>query len=115
MWFLAEATPGSCKNCRRSAGWATMPMRSSGDGAFTVLSDKGACALMETEVKYTVADPKVFGALLKLRAFGGFTFRPMDEQHLIDHYVDTPDRDLLRGGYACRLREGEVEDRWRLT
>jgi CHAD domain-containing protein len=70
---------------------------------------------VETEVKYTVADPKVFGALLKLRTLGDFTLRPMDEQHLIDHYVDTPDRDLLRGGYACRLREGEVEDRWRLT
>jgi CHAD domain-containing protein len=70
---------------------------------------------VETEVKYSVPDGTVFAALLGLRALGDFTLRPMDEQDLIDHYVDTPDRDLLRGGYTCRLREGEQEGRWRLT
>jgi CHAD domain-containing protein len=70
---------------------------------------------VETEVKYSVSDLRVFGTLLDLRTLGDYTLRPIDQQHLIDHYVDTPDRDLLRGGYACRLREGEVEDRWRLT
>ena len=80
-----------------------------------VRRDKGARPLVETEVKYSVSDLRVFGTLLKLRTLGGYTLRPMDEQHLIDHYVDTPDRGLLRGGYACRLREGEAEDRWRLT
>ena len=40
---------------------------------------------------------------------------PAGERHVIDHYLDTPHRDILRGGYACRLREGEADDRWLLT
>ena len=34
---------------------------------------------------------------------------------MVDHYLDTADRDLLRGGYACRLREGEAGRPWLLT
>ena len=66
-----------------------------------VRRDKGARPLVETEVKYSVSDLRVFGTLLKLRTLGGYTLRPMDEQHLIDHYVDTPDRGLLLcGGWS---------------
>ena len=70
---------------------------------------------MEIEAKYAVPDPTVFAALLELQALGGYALRPKGERHVIDHYLDTPHRDLLRGGYACRLREGEAEDRWLLT
>jgi triphosphatase len=70
---------------------------------------------VETEIKYTVSDPTVFAALLELEALGAYALRPQREGHLIDHYVDTPNRDLLRGGYTCRLREGEAEGRWLLT
>ena len=70
---------------------------------------------MEIEAKYAVPDPTVFAALLELQALGGYALRPRDERHVIDHYLDTPRRDLLRGGYACRLREGESGDRWLLT
>ena len=70
---------------------------------------------MEIEAKYGVPDPAVFAALLGLEALGDYALRPKDERHVIDHYLDTPHRDLLRGGYACRLREGESGDRWLLT
>jgi len=36
-------------------------------------------------------------------------------ERVIDHYLDTPHRDLLRGGYTCRLREPDAGDRWLLT
>jgi len=70
---------------------------------------------VEIEAKYGVRDPTVFAALLELEALGGYALRPEGERHLIDHYLDTPHRDLLRGGFACRLREGEEEDRWLVT
>lgn len=70
---------------------------------------------MEVEAKYAVTSPAVFAALLELQALGGYALRPTGERHVIDHYLDTPYRDLLRGGYASRLREGEADDRWLLT
>jgi CHAD domain-containing protein len=70
---------------------------------------------VEIEAKYAVADPAVFAELLELRALDGYTLRSQGERHVVDHYLDTPDRDVLRGGYACRLREDEEEGRWLLT
>jgi inorganic triphosphatase YgiF len=70
---------------------------------------------VEIEAKYTVSDPTVFTALFELEALGHYALRPLGEAHLIDHYLDTPNRDLWRGGYTCRLREGEAEGRWVLT
>jgi triphosphatase len=72
-------------------------------------------ASMEIEAKYAVTDPTVFAALLDLETLGGYALRPKGERHVIDHYLDTPHRDVLRGGFACRLREGEEEDRWLVT
>ena len=66
---------------------------------------------MEIEAKYKVADPAVFAALLELQALGGYALRSTGERDVMDHYMDTPRRDLLRGGYACRLREGTMNDR----
>ncbi|MGH8582472.1 MAG: CYTH domain-containing protein, partial [Gammaproteobacteria bacterium] len=70
---------------------------------------------MEIEAKYTVPDPALFAALLELTALGDYALRPIGERDVIDHYLDTPHRDILRGGYACRLREGEEDDRWLVT
>jgi len=39
--------------------------------------------------------------MLELRAVGGYRLRPAGERHLVDHYLDTAQRDLLRE-YACR-------------
>jgi triphosphatase len=70
---------------------------------------------VEIEAKYTVRDPAVFAALLELGALDGYALRPTGERLVIDHYLDTARRDLLRGGYFCRLREGESGDPWLLT
>ena len=70
---------------------------------------------MEIEAKYSVADPAVFAVLLELRELDGYALRPTGSRDVIDHYLDTPDRDILRGGYACRLREGEKDGRWLVT
>jgi CHAD domain-containing protein len=72
-------------------------------------------ASIEVEAKYAVTDPAVFTALLDLQALGSYALCPRGERRMIDHYLDTPHRDIFRGGYACRLREGEEEDGWLVT
>jgi triphosphatase len=70
---------------------------------------------VEIEAKYDVSEPALFDTLLELRALGDYALRPMGERQVLDHYLDTAHRDLLRGGYACRLREGEAGRHWLLT
>jgi CHAD domain-containing protein len=70
---------------------------------------------VEIEAKYAISDPSVFDTLLELRSVGSYTLRPTGERQVVDHYLDTEDRDLLKAGYACRLREGEADRPWRLT
>jgi triphosphatase len=70
---------------------------------------------VEIEAKYSVGDPAVFAALLELDALGSYALRPTGAKNVIDHYLDTPDRDLQRGGYACRMREDEKGGRWLVT
>jgi triphosphatase len=70
---------------------------------------------VEIEMKYAVPNPTVFAALLELEALDGYVLHPQGKVHLVDHYLETPNRDLLRRGYTCRLREGETEGRWVLT
>jgi len=70
---------------------------------------------VEIEAKYSISEPALFDTLLELRALGDYALRPTGERHVVDHYLDTAHRDLLRGGYACRLREGEAGRHWLLT
>jgi CHAD domain-containing protein len=70
---------------------------------------------VEIEAKYAISDPAVFDTLLDLRALGSYALRPTGEQQVVDHYLDTAERDLLKAGYACRLREQEGDGSWLLT
>jgi CHAD domain-containing protein len=70
---------------------------------------------VEIEAKYRVPDGEVFAALLELLSLGSYALRPEGERNVVDHYLDTPRRDLLGAGYTCRLREGEADDHWLLT
>jgi len=70
---------------------------------------------VEIEAKYAISDPAVFDTLLDLRALSSYTLRPTGERQVVDHYLDTADRDLLKAGYACRLRKQEEDGRWLLT
>jgi len=67
---------------------------------------------LEIEAKYTTSK-FVFDKLLKVDALGEYRLETMEEQHVTDHYLDTGDRDIRKGGYAFRVRE--KNGRWLLT
>lgn len=67
---------------------------------------------MEIEAKYTTSR-FVFDKLLKVDSLGEYRLETMEEQLITDHYLDTGDRDIQKGGYAFRVRE--KNGRWLLT
>jgi len=67
---------------------------------------------LEIEAKYTTSR-FVFDKLLKVDALGEYRLEATEEQNLVDHYMDTGDRDIRKGGYAFRIRE--KDGRWLLT
>lgn len=67
---------------------------------------------MEIEAKYTTSR-FVFDKLLKADALGEYRLETTEEQLITDHYLDTGDRDIRKGGYAFRVRE--KNGRWLLT
>ena len=67
---------------------------------------------MEIEAKYTTSR-FIFDKLLKADALGEYRLETMEEQLVTDHYLDTGDRDIRKGGYAFRVRE--KNGRWLLT
>jgi CHAD domain-containing protein len=70
---------------------------------------------MEIEAKYTVPDTATLADLLALKGLAAYKFRAAGEKQLTDHYLDTASRDVLQGGYACRMREGEMDGGWLIT
>lgn len=70
---------------------------------------------VEIESKFAVTDEATFAALVELERVNGYRLQPVGERDLTDHYLDTAHRDLLGGGYSCRLREGLVERRFVAT
>jgi CHAD domain-containing protein len=69
---------------------------------------------MEIEAKYVVPDAPTFDRLLALEALGDYRLAPRGEERIADRYLDTPGRDLWRGGYACRVRERAGGHTWTL-
>lgn len=68
---------------------------------------------MEIEAKYTVPSAALYEQMRSLTLMGEYELRPAPSQSMTDHYLDTADWALLRGGYACRWRsEG---GRWQAT
>lgn len=70
---------------------------------------------MEIEAKYTAPSATVLDSLRTLNALGQYALRPKGDKQIVDHYLDTKDRDLLHGSHACRLREGEAGSAWVAT
>ncbi len=63
---------------------------------------------MEIEAKYSIPDEQTFRRLQETPALAGFCLGQATTLDLHDTYLDTPDRAILAGGYACRLRrEGD--------
>lgn len=67
---------------------------------------------MEIEAKYTTSR-FVFDKLLKVDALGEYRLEATEEQLMTDHYLDTGDRAIRKGGYAFRVRK--KNGRWLLT
>lgn len=67
---------------------------------------------MEIEGKYTASKAQ-FSDLLEVYALGEYRLEDIEEQILIDHYMDTSQRHIGKAGYACRIRE--KDGGWLLT
>lgn len=59
---------------------------------------------MEVELKYGFCSERTFQQLLEATTLGGLRLETAQVLQVHDRYLDTPDRALLRAGYACRLR-----------
>jgi len=58
----------------------------------------------EIEVKFTVSDKATFAALKKVTRLGDFQLKPVGTKSIVDRYLDTPHKHILKAGYACRVR-----------
>ena len=59
---------------------------------------------LEIEAKYTASEAQLT-ELMEADALGKYSLGAIVEQRVNDHYMDTANRDIRRGGYACRMRE----------
>lgn len=64
-------------------------------------------AKIETEAKFIIGDLEMFTALKHSAQLGEFELRPTGTKRIVDRYVDGPQREIFRAGYACRLRENK--------
>ena len=62
----------------------------------------------EIEAKYVVPDAATFEKLRSLAALGEYRLVGGGERRITDHYLDTPRRALLHGGYSCRRRADDA-------
>ncbi|MFN2286298.1 MAG: CHAD domain-containing protein [Anaerolineae bacterium] len=60
---------------------------------------------MEVEAKFTILDAQTYNDLQTMECLGYFSISGSRVENMRDTYLDTPDRRLLRSGYACRQRE----------
>jgi len=60
---------------------------------------------LEIEAKYSIPDEQTFQRLQETPTLADFDLGQMTATDLHDTYLDTPDRAILAGGYACRLRQ----------
>lgn len=67
----------------------------------------------EIESRYIVPDRTLFNKLLRLDRLGHCDLQPRGTQKIVDYYLDTRGRAILRQGWACRLRSQDGD--WILT
>ena len=60
---------------------------------------------MEVEAKFIIQDTQTYHDLQVIERLGYFSISAPRVENICDTYLDTPDRRLLRSGYACRQRE----------
>lgn len=59
---------------------------------------------MEIEAKFSIPDQPTFDRLRVVESLAGLQAGPARLTQDYDRYLDTPDRALMAGGYACRWR-----------
>ncbi len=62
---------------------------------------------MEVEAKYSVAEDAL-PTLAEMSTLGLYDLGEGETVTVMDRYLDTPDLRVLRGGYACRLRQRDT-------
>jgi len=60
---------------------------------------------IEIEAKFIIPDLDTFETLTRLTRLDEFEIRSIGVKTIVDRYLDTPDRQLMQAGYACRIRE----------
>ena len=60
---------------------------------------------MEVEAKFIIQDTQTYHDLRVMERLGYFSISTPRVENMRDIYLDTPDRRLLKSGYACRQRE----------
>ncbi len=69
----------------------------------------------EIEAKYAIPDDRTFERLRTLESLAAYTFHFQVQQDIDDVYLDTAGRELLRAGWACRVRSGMAPGRQVVT
>ena len=64
-------------------------------------------AALEIEAKFQISGEETFQQLLEVETLAGFRLGPASIANLHDRYLETKDRALQAGGYACRLRTAD--------
>jgi inorganic triphosphatase YgiF len=64
---------------------------------------------MEIEAKFAIPDAHTFQRLLTAETLAGMSLLPGLTREIRDHYLDTREQAIRRGGYACRLRQRDAE------
>lgn len=60
---------------------------------------------VEVEAKFIIPDIDTFETLTQLTRLDEFEIKDIGVKTIVDRYLDTPARQLIRAGYACRIRE----------
>jgi inorganic triphosphatase YgiF len=60
---------------------------------------------IEIEAKFIIPNAKTFETLTRLTQLDEFEIKDIGVKTIVDRYLDTPARQLMQAGYACRIRE----------
>jgi len=62
---------------------------------------------VEVEAKFIIPDIDTFETLTRLAWLDEFEVKDIGVQTIVDRYLDTPARQLIQAGYACRIRQSK--------
>ncbi len=62
---------------------------------------------IEIEAKFIIPDMGTFETLTRLTRLDEFEIKDIGIKTIVDRYLDTPAKQLLQAGYACRIRESK--------